>query len=706
MNVQMARVRKVRAVADQGERSADLRVKQPYLHDLITVVQAPGVALSTSDGQISRGAHGLFWADRRLLSRFAIRAGDHEPVGVQATAVAPGRVRFLGVLRELGDDGPDPSVTVQRDRAIVEAGMTETITMRSAARRAVTTELEVLAASDLTDMAAVKGGHSPVLVPPQVTPDGLQWRGSDGTIVRLRAEPPPTVAADGSLSWPVTLDPGEDFSVTIDVRLDSITPPTVLPASVELASAVAVRGGDHRLSSLVRQGLLDLDSLVLADPLDVRDRFLAAGAPWFLTLFGRDAIWAARMLLPLGTDLAGGTLRALARRQGTVVDVASAQEPGKIMHEIRPSVTNHDGATGDFQLPPLYYGTVDATALWVSLLHDAWRSGLPADQVTELLPTAARAMEWVVANGANGFVSYRDASGHGLANQGWKDSGDSVQFHDGSLAAPPIALCEVQGYAYAAAHHAADLFDAFGRPGGDQWRAWAAELAERFRSAFWVLDDAGDYPAIALDADGKRVDTVTSNIAHLLGTGLLNRREEGRIVERLGRPDMDSGYGLRTMSSTAYGFNPLAYHGGSVWTHDTAIAIMGLAGSDAPAAPSVAASLADGLLAAAPAFDFRLPELFGGHARTDFASAVPYPAACRPQAWSAAASIAVVSSILGLHLDAPSGIVHLRPMRPSPVGAFEVRGLRIGEVAFDVAVDADGDPVVRGLDGDIQVIVA
>jgi glycogen debranching enzyme len=526
--------------------------------------------------------------------------------------------------------------------------------------------------------------------------------------VRLAVDPAPDAIDGTTLSWRIRLERGESRSIVLRADLSGAPDAVVhaAPSGLGLAG-FELRCDDQRLTRLTAQSLTDLDSLCLVDPLDPDDRFLAAGAPWFLTLFGRDAIWAARMLLPLGTSIAAGTLRALARRQGTVVDPASAQEPGKIMHEIRPIEHHHDAH--DVRLPPLYYGTVDATALWVSLLHDAWRWGMPADQVVELLPAAERAVDWIIDHGSSdtGFVSYRDETGTGLANQGWKDSGDSVQFRDGALATPPIALCEVQGYAYAAARQAAELFEAFGLGGGraERWRGWAADLADGFRAAFWIDEPAGRYPAIALDADGKQVDTVTSNIAHLLGTGLLNADEEHRVVARLARPDMDSGFGLRTMSTDSAGFNPLAYHGGSVWTHDTAIALLGLAASDAPAASTVAASLARGLLAAAPCFDFRMPELFGGHARDDFATAVPYPAACRPQAWSAASSVAIMSALLGLRPDAPNGTVQLRPVRPSPVGAMDLRGLRLGATAFDVLVDADGYPVVRGLPREVRVLV-
>jgi glycogen debranching enzyme len=696
MNDQNTRLRSVLSDSDHAARSASAsgeRLRQPYLHELVTAVRTPVLALSDTDGQIRSGVHGVFRSDRRLLSVLTVRVGGVEPVPAGTATVDANHVRFLGVLRELGDPGADPTVTLERSRRLTADDAVETIAVVSRARERVTSVLEVEVAADLAAMADVKaGGSAPALT--ATHDDGaLTWSGDDGIRVHLVASPAPDTVDGGRLRWPVALSPGERFDVALAVTMDGGPSPVVLPAEPALHRGdVRVVSGDHRLSALVERSLADLDALTAADPLAPADRFLTAGAPWFLTLFGRDSIWAARMLLPLGTDLAAGTLRALARRQGTAVDPASGQQPGKIMHEIRPDATEHEIAHGALHLPALYYGTVDATPLWVSLLHDAWRWGLPPSEVADLLPAAQRAMEWLARHGtaANGFVSYRDESGTGLANQGWKDSDDSVQFADGRLAEPPIALCEVQGYAHAAALHAAALFDAFEVLDGDRWRAWADELAERFRDAFWVRDPDGDYPAIALDADGTPVDSVTSNIGHLLGTGLLNADEEKLVVTRLGAPDMDCGYGLRTMSSRSRGFNPLAYHGGSVWAHDTAITVAGLAASDDPGARAVAVSLVDGLLAAAPAFDFRLPELFGGYPREESPAPVPYPAACRPQAWAAAASIAMVSALAGLDADVPGGTLGVSPLRPSPVGSLEVRGLQIAGQPFDVAIAADG----------------
>jgi glycogen debranching enzyme len=341
----------------------------------------------------------------------------------------------------------------------------------------------------------------------------------------------------------------------------------------------------------------------------------------------------------------------------------------------------------------VYYGSIDATPLWITLLHDAWRWGLPDDEVEALLPALQAALSWLrdSALGSDGFVRYVDSSGHGLVNQGWKDSEDAVQFSDGRLADPPIALCEAQAYAQAAAVHAAALLDWFGQPGAEFWRGWAAALRTRFRARFWVEDVGGRFPAIGLDRHGQPVDTVTSNLGHLLGTGLLDEEETAAVARRIGISDLDSGFGLRTMSARAGGYNPLSYHCGSVWPHDTAIAIAGLSAASGPAAGSAARNLITGLLAASSAFSGRLPELYGGQAATTERRPVPYPSACRPQAWSAAASLVVVRAILGLTADVPAGLLRIRPMRPSPVGELTLHGLRVAAEPLDLHLTAGGD---------------
>ena len=378
-----------------------------------------------------------------------------------------------------------------------------------------------------------------------------------------------------------------------------------------------------------------------------------------------------------------------------MTDPGAEEQPGKILHELRHAAT---APSGDLLLPPLYYGTVDATLLFVVLLAEAWRWGMPVAEVAALVPHAERALNWLRDHAdadGDGFVEYIPGnSGRGLANQGWKDSPDAVQSARGDLARPPIALAEVQGYAYQAAVAGAELLDAFGREGGDFWRTWAQDLAGRFRSAFWVEDDRGPYVAIALDGRKNPVAAVSSNPGHLLGTGILDPAECALVAERLTGEDMDSGWGLRTLSRSSRGFNPLGYHTGSVWAHDTAIAVAGLAGTGHTQAAS---RLLDGLLEAAAAFDYRMPELHGGHQREPGARPTPYPSSCRPQAWAAATGISLLVSLIGLRPDLPAGRVGLRPLNTAHARGLRVTGLRLGTSDLAVTIDGNGGAAAAGL---------
>ncbi|MEZ0447753.1 glycogen debranching N-terminal domain-containing protein [Cellulomonas sp. ICMP 17802] len=676
---------------------------QPLLHDLLAAVLAPTQAWSGPDGQIrASGAQGVHHGDVRVLSAACVRVGGVEPETVAAAPDGPGRVRVVALTRAVDGPGADPTARLDRVRTVRPGAVDERLVLSCSTPEPLRARVELLVRADATPMEQVKGGRPAVAV--DVHDDStasvgrLGWRSGADLTASLTA-PGAAVALDGDqgqavLWWDVEIAAGAP--VVLEWRLEVADAAAVVQAPSRPGpewSVPQVVADDRRLPALLGQALDDLATLRMSAAFAPDDVFLAAGAPWFFTLFGRDSLWAARMLLPLGTELAAGTLRTLAARQGRTSDPASAQEPGKILHEVRRTellMPEHGLA-----LPPLYYGTVDATPLWVCLLHDAWRWGMPVDEVEALLPAVERALAWMVEHGDaddDGFLEYVDGTGRGLANQGWKDSGDSVQWRDGRLATGPIALVEVQGYAYEAAMSGAAVLEAFGRPGTDRWRAWAARLADRFRASFWVDSPDGAYPGIALDADKAVVDTVTSNIGHVLGTGLLTPAEERLVAARLGRPDMDAGRGLRTMSSESAGYWPLRYHGGAVWPHDTAVVVAGLArGGHA----REAASLVDGLLAAGDDFDFRLPELWSGDARGDVPRTVPYPAACRPQAWSAASAVTVLVAALGLDPDVPGGTLGVRPTAPSPVGALDVRGLRLAGVPLDVRLGADGVALVR-----------
>lgn len=663
---------------------------QPLLHNELVVLRAPTQAWSARDGSIGSSAiHGLFFADVRVVSALTVRvggtAGEHiatEPLGADSTS-------FVTLLRHLDDKGADPKVRSIHTRTASDSEITETLTVASHLDEAISTEALVTLTADLCDMDRVKSGTAAEIRPLiDVDVDATNWS-NESVRVALRA-PGASITVVGDtieLRWPVVVPAHGDATVSWTISANdsqAVVQGAHAPASWSIPSVVA---DDERLTRWLDTAMSDLDALRMTTVARPDLVFLAAGAPWFFTLFGRDSLWAARFMLPLGTELAHDTLRVLAGLQGTESVDSTAEQPGKIMHELRRGTVRIPGE--EIALPPLYYGTVDATALWICLLHDAWRWGLPDDDVRALLPNLLAALGWMRDYGdadGDGLLEYIDHTGHGLVNQGWKDSGDSVQWRDGRLADGPIALCEVQAYAYEAAMHAADLLDHLGQDDGLQWREWAAALKERFHESFWIDSPDGAYPAIALDAAKQPVDTVTSNLGHLLGTGLLDQRQARLVARRLVSPALNSGFGLRTMSTDSAGYWPLSYHGGSVWTHDTAIAIAGLVREGFA---GEAAELSSGLLAAAAGFEYRMPELHSGDPASRLGVPVPYPAACRPQAWSAAAAVSVLASTLGLEPDAPGGVLRISPT--GNLGIQSVADLRFAGSSVSATLNSDGE---------------
>ncbi|WP_328353470.1 amylo-alpha-1,6-glucosidase [Streptomyces sp. NBC_00445] len=679
---------------------------QPFLHDAVVTLHAPSLVISREDGQLSAGVDGFYHGDRRALSRLAVTAEDIALAPVQGGLRGADHAGFRAILRGLGEVTPDPAVALHRRRSTSDGRLKEVFEVTNAGGEHVSFRLTLGVGTDLATMEQVKSGHVLEEAAPQVADGdtvGLAWSTDDFT-VRLAADPAPDAlrVPTGDLSYDIDLRPGTSWSVALTCTAayadgDQFPAP---PADQLPWRIPTLRSADQRFDRWLEQSLADLDRLRLTDGQspdpDRPDQFLAAGAPWFLTLFGRDSLWAARMLLPLGTDLAAGTLRTLARRQGLVTDAATEEQPGKILHEVRRDTLQ---IADRLSLPPVYYGTVDATPLWITLLHDAWRWGLNPAEVEELLPHAEAALVWMREQADasdDGFLKYVDQTGHGLSNQGWKDSDDSIRYRDGRRAHAPIALCEVQAYAYEAAHAGAALLRAFGRPGADAWEDWAEQLATRFRERFWVEDEKGPYPAVALDGDGRPVDSVTSGFGHLLGTGLLNAEESALLAARLAEPDLDAGHGLRTYSSDAVGYNPYGYHVGSIWPHDTAIAVHGLIRAGFSEA---AASLADGLLTASAGFDARLPELFAGHGSEAGPGPAPYPASCRPQAWAAASSVLVLQAALGLDADVPGGTVTVAPTFARNYGPLTVNGLQVDGGRLDISLSADGSAHVTALGG-------
>ncbi|MFJ3405304.1 glycogen debranching N-terminal domain-containing protein [Promicromonospora sp. NPDC090134] len=648
---------------------------QPLLSDAVIALRAPTQVWSGRDGDLGAAPiDGVYHGDVRHVRELVLECAESNVEYISVAPDSASHVVFGGLLRGSDDATPDPKVRLARDRRVADGVLAESWTVASHLTEPTRVTLRLRLRPDFATLHEVKAGIA-----------GIAGRtGSDGDALAVTVAPGAATARSGNTSFTLSADratvtSGPDGAIEAVWSLD-------VPARGQAEAAwslalhddtMVVRGADGvwpgtariavpedadpRLGRWLDTALDDLDALRLTLPGHPDDEFFAAGAPWFFTLFGRDAIWAARLALPLDVRIAASTLRVLARLQGTAHDVETAQEPGKILHELRATPLEIPGE--GVVLPPLYYGSVDSTPLWVCLLADAWRAGMPDDEVAALLPTLRGALTWLLEHGDSdddGFIDYIDRSGRGLANQGWKDSGDSIQWRDGALADGPIALCEVQGYAYEAALAGAELLEAFGSAGGAAvsepaasgpaasgnppsdglnpagLRAWAADLRTRFAASYWVETPEGRYPAVALDRDKRPVDTLTSNIGHLLGTGILDPAEEEHVAGLLLGPTMSTGFGIRTMSSGAAGFWPLSYHGGSVWTHDTAIAVHGMhrAGLADQAERAVV-----GLLAAAEGFAYRVPELHGGDPATRAGVPTPYPAACRPQAWSAAAAI-------------------------------------------------------------------
>ena len=675
---------------------------QPSLHDLVPTVRAPSCALSGADGQVRpAGVQGLFRADVRVLDRAVLRVDDREPEPIAWSSAGPGAASFVALARWLGDPGPDPTVRVTRNRRVTVAGMTEEIAIASTASAPVSATITLEVGCDLAPIERVKAGRLTAPLP-AVSAGGNGWRWASGgtAVVAAGAAAAASAGSDErgpTIRWSVALGPHESVSLRWWVRVDdahAVVRALADDAPVEWSRPVVV-ADDRRIVRLLDRSLDDLESLRLRLAEGSDDTFVGAGVPWYLTLFGRDSLWTARMMLPLGTDVAAGTLRVLAARQGTTLSADTGESPGKILHELRRRDVFAAGTAPE--KPFAYYGSVDSTPLWISLLHDAWRWGMPSSEVTALLPTLRAALRWLDTYGdpdGDGFLEYVDHTGRGLSNQGWKDSGDSVRFRDGRRAQAPIALVEVQGYAFEAAVGAAALLDAFDLPGGDRWRSWAEELAERFRAVFWVDGPPGPYPAMGLDRHKRPVDALTSNVGHLLGTGILSAKESAIVADLLVSPTLADGFGLRTMSDGDAAFSPLSYHCGSVWAHDTAIVVDRLARTGHAGAAAV---LAEGLLTAAEAFDYRLPELYGGDDRRLLGRPVPYPAACRPQAWAAAAAVTLLHTALGVHPDVPAGTLAVTPLAGAPLGAIAARGLRVGGSPLDVSVDAAGSPTVGPL---------
>lgn len=592
--------------------------------------------VADADGQMAGGERGLYHRDTRYLHRYAWRFGD----GVQALlAYTPRPDRFHAHYALI--EGPSQLVGYRRELSIGAGKLVDKLHLdnTSGERRQVSLTLEL--GTDFADLFEARGWtrlERPGITS-QVQPDRLSYRytAKDGLAVacHLHFSPiPETLTAQGA-TFAVTLEPHGSVTLEITSEIESglEADRQALPQLSYSAWREGLNlGSSERDQAVLARAVDDLRALLLFTE---HGPIPAAGIPWYVAAFGRDALLTALLLLPHYPEVAQGTLRYLAAYQGQKLDPYRAEAPGKIMHELRFGELTRLGKSPHSP----YYGTVDATPLFVILLHRYWQATGDSALMRELRPHWEAALRWMLTDGdldGDGFLEFVGAAaGQGLSVQSWKDSHDSLSHADGRLASGAIAVSEVQGYAYAAYYAAADFYGQLGeREQVGLWLERAAALKVKFHQAFW-LADLGTY-ALALDGDKRPLKVHNSDAGHLLWSGIVPTEVAPRLVATLMSEALWSGWGIRTLGASEVRYNPVSYHNGSVWPHDTALAAGGMAnyGFTAEAAQIRRATFD---LAASQA-DLRLPELIAGYPRSD-APPVPYPVACRPQAWDAAALV-------------------------------------------------------------------
>ncbi len=646
------------------------------------------------------GGFGLWYRDCRYLSVHRLLLDGERPELLQASDGAGTRA-----IHELSDAGGAVSLRVDRLLGEQPGVLVESIVLRSHGPDETRLSLELSLGADFEPMLAVRGlVERPSRPPVENTFDGttLRWstRGRDGVVRTTSVEPsePPASAGGGVLRFEIDLPGRAERRIELRIAAGESGGDAAGPRR-EAPDPTRVRSDDELFDRVLARSLRDLD--MLRSELDGRSYF-AAGVPWFATLFGRDSLIAATQTLAFMPDVAADTLRLLGDRLGRVHDDDRDEDPGKVLHELR---VGEPAALGETPFAR-YHGGADATPLWLCLLadHADWSGSL--ELFTELRPQVEAALQWMAGPGdrdGDGLVEYMCRSPHGLLNQGWKDSPDGVPDADGNPLEPPIALIEVQGYAVRALRGIARLFELDGDASrSDTLRIRAAEV-ETALARFWAFDPGGY--AIGLAADKRPGTRLASNQGHLLWAGAVPPERAGAVRDLLMSEHMFSGWGVRTLSDRTPAFNPLGYHTGSVWPHDTATFACGLRryGFD-----EEFLRVFDALLEAASRFDdHRLPELFGGFAREAAADPVPYPVACRPQAWAAGSIPWLLAACLGLEPDALRGRLRVvRPLLPGWVDRLSLAGMRVGEALVDLRFQRAGRQVVLAdarIEGNLQI---
>jgi glycogen debranching enzyme len=680
----------------------------------MTILEGSTFCICDDVGDLSGKTCGFFAEDTRFLSRLEVRVNGRRPLLLSA-----GKVEYFSAafyLRNPVADGlPQDTLSIARER-FVGNGMQDHLVLRNEGPERLAFELTVEVGADFADIISVKehdfalGDPSrarPLPPPAAVRYDAdanqlvLEEGDGAGAKTQILLSRLPELS-DGAARFRVALAPKEEWSLRLDVM-------TSLSGEEREPQAVARHFGEERehvreslaawrlrvprlrteheeLRLAFRQSIADLAALRMREGEGV-EKLPAAGMPWFMTVFGRDTLITSLQTMLLGPELAVASLASLAGLQATEDDPSIDAEPGKILHELRR------GRAGETWFGR-YYGTVDATPLFLVLLSEAWRWTGSAELAERFREPALAALRWIDEYGdrdGDGFVEYERRTTRGLENQSWKDSGDSQRFHDGTFAVAPIAPCEVQGYVYDAKRRLAELARAAWHDGAfaEQLEAEAAALRQRFDDAFWVEERGGFY-ALALDGEKRPVDSLCSNVGHLLWSGIVPEERVGDVGDRLVGSELWSGWGIRTMSTGDAAFNPLSYHNGTVWPHDTALGAWGLCRAGRyDDVQRIAAALLD----ASRSFDWSLPEVFAGYPRDETPFPIAYPTAARPQAWAAGTPILLLRLLLGIEPDPAAGELRVSGEAPAWLEGLQLEGIRAFDRSWSVSVE-DGSVAI------------
>jgi glycogen debranching enzyme len=667
--------------------------------------------------------HGLFYREMRHLSRFVLRL-EEGPLRLLSSSVGLDNAVFAADLTNTELRLSDAQIlrpgTLHFYRSIFlwENSCYLRIEVRSYAGEAIAVELIVEFAADFADIFEVRGHRREKrgqLLEPHVASSavGLGYVGLDGVRreTRLQLSQTPTAVTADQMRIPIRLAPGEQTSITVCIRCTTGEETVGFSSEREAADQLAHRGAElakveidtsnERFNDWINRSVADLKMLVATTSEGI---YPYAGVPWFSTIFGRDGIITGLESLWLCPEIAKGVLSYLAFTQAAEIAPAQDAEPGKILHESRQSEMAQVG-----EVPfRRYYGSVDATPLFILLAAAYFKRTGDRELINRIWPNIERALDWIDHFGdrdGDGFVEYGRLTPQGLLHQGWKDSQESIFHADGSLAKGPIALCEVQGYVYAAKREMADVSDALGRTArGRELRQEAESLKKRFQDAFWC-EEISSY-AIALDGDKQRCQIRSSNAGHTLCTGIAMENHAERIIAELGSEKYFSGWGIRTIAAGEARYNPMSYHNGSVWPHDNALIAYGLTRAKNK---TLAGQVLTGLFDASLFLEgHRLPELFCGFSRRQGKAPTLYPSACAPQAWAAGAVFLVLQACLGMEILALEHVVRfLYPMLPESVPDVRIRGLNVGSALVDLELTKHHETIgvsIRRRLGDVQIL--